>query len=332
MSKIIDYLTIMFDYLLKKIEASPIKTKPFTHIEIEDFFNSEDFKNIINSNQIKFDSFNNDSHLFESLLENGYKIIEFPGCIANRKEYIDWHKKKWKNIDLNPACESFGMALRLDKKDDAFISSVSEFFSSDLFIQTISKKLGVDASVTYFDGGIQKYLDGYEISPHPDIRRKAITYMVNINPDDNSENLNHHTHYLKFKKEYEYLYSFWQNNIDIERCWVPWHWCKDIKIQNKNNSIVIFAPSNDTLHAVKADYDHLPNQRTQIYGNLWFKNIPSLRKKEWYHLDLLNDSVNSKLSPSFLEKAVSRFRKKKFSASIKDKNVIESKNKSAKYN
>ena len=43
---------------------------------------------------------------------------------------------------------------------------------------------------------------------------------------------------------------------------------------NKNNSIVIFKPSVDTLHAVKMKYDHTKFQRTQLYGNLMsFENI-----------------------------------------------------------
>ena len=96
--------------------------------------------------------------------------------------------------------------------------------------------------------------------------------MVNINPSPESENLNIHTHYMKFKDRYKDIYNFWQTNKDVDRCWVPWSWAETVKRQTKNNSIVIFAPDNDTLHAVKADYNHLKTQRTQIYGNLWYNN------------------------------------------------------------
>ncbi len=34
----------------------------------------------------------------------------------------------------------------------------------------------------------------------------------------------------------------------------------------------MFAPGNDTLHAVRLRYDHRAYQRTQIYGNLWSKD------------------------------------------------------------
>ena len=45
------------------------------------------------------------------------------------------------------------------------------------------EKFGIEYQNCNIDGGIQKYLDGYELSPHPDIRLKAATFMVNINPD-----------------------------------------------------------------------------------------------------------------------------------------------------
>ena len=45
----------------------------------------------------------------------------------------------------------------------------------------------------------------------------------------------------------------------------------------------MFAPDYNTLHAVKLDYDHTKLQRTQVYGNLWYKNdsIPKVKKANW---------------------------------------------------
>ena len=113
--------------------------------------------------------------------------------------------------------------------------------------------------------------------------------MVNINPHNNSESLNHHTHYLKFNKEKEYIKHFWEGNKNAERPWVPWEWCKTSFIQTKNNSIVIFSPSHETLHAVKADYDHLVGQRTQLYGNLWYSNHDKKDIYSWEDFDRLHD-------------------------------------------
>lgn len=179
--------------------------------------------------------------------------------------------------------------------------------ASKKFQLQLSKKFNIKTNQVTFDQGIQKYLDGYEISPHPDLRNKALTFMVNINPSNDSEMKNHHTHYMKFKDKYQYVQNFWENNKDKDRCWVPWEWCTTVKAQTKNNSIVIFAPDNNTIHAVRAKYNHLIYQRTQLYGNLWFKK--SLKKisiiksqPEWEQFVIKNktqvadNSIRKKLS------------------------------------
>ena len=151
------------------------------------------------------------------------------------------------------------------------------------FHNVLKEKFGKDRP-TSVETAVQKYMDGYEISPHPDIRKKCLTYMVNINPHPQSEKLNIHTHYLKFKPKYEPIYDYWTNNQHKDRCWVPWNWCDTVYQQTKNNSIVIFAPSDNTVHAVKADYDHLESQRTQIYGNLWYSDANKLQVETWKNL------------------------------------------------
>lgn len=50
-----------------------------------------------------------------------------------------------------------------------------------------------------------------------------------------------------------------------------------------------FSPSDDTLHAVKARYDHLVAQRTQMYGNLWYEK-QSLSKVRFEHFDIVGRS------------------------------------------
>ena len=52
--------------------------------------------------------------------------------------------------------------------------------------------------------------------------------------------------------------------------------------QSINNSIVLFAPNIDTLHAIKMQYDHNKFQRTQLYGNLMGVGgiVPQMNWKE----------------------------------------------------
>ena len=261
----------MFNYILNKINNAKFLYHPFKHIEINDVFENEHFNKIIDQDQIKFAKMNSDEELISHLENKNYKPVIFPGCVTNSKDYIKWHgNKKNKNLNVS-STEGFGMTYRLTNAESEIISKLVTFISSNEFQQVIAKKFSIDLKDVYFDQGIQKYLDGYEISPHPDLKSKALTFMFNINPNTSSEKLNHHTHYMRFKNNYKYVEEFWKGNLNFDRCWVPWDWCETIKTQTKNNSVVIFSPDNNTMHAVKAKYDHLPYQRTQLYGNLWYK-------------------------------------------------------------
>lgn len=272
-----------FAYLAEKIRTAPFVQEPFKHIHLEDFFTQEDFDAIVTAQEIALPPVDSDGALFDMLYDNGYKMVDFPGCITDRQAYIDWHSGGKSARHIHTACEGFGVTVRLMDAQSPILQELIAFLSSDLFNRSVADKFGLDVDNCNLDNGIQKYLDGYEISPHPDIRRKAATFMVNINPHDNSEQLDHHTHYMRLKPGYEHVRQFWDSNEEVDRCWVPWDWCDDIKIQPTNNSIVLFAPANDTMHAVRARYDHLQSQRTQLYGNLWHKDVGDLPSRDWEH-------------------------------------------------
>ena len=276
---------MQFDYIIEKINNTELSTSPFLHLELNNLFTPEHFEQLVRAKELNISDCKNDKDLFEKLFNNGYKIIDFPGCINDHEEYIKWHEHKHASQKINTACEGFGIVLRLKQPESTIVRELTSFLESDEFIQCISRKFGVQADECNYDSGIQKYLDGYEISPHPDIRRKALTYMVNLNPSINSELSDHHTYYMKFKPEYTYIREYWKGNKNVDTCWVPWEWCNTVKQQTKNNSIVIFSPNNETLHAVKAKYDHLQYQRTQLYGNLWYKENPcDVQGRAWESL------------------------------------------------
>jgi hypothetical protein len=255
---------------------------PYQHIYIPDFFSPEHLAQITGAPEIRLTGVSSDEELFNSLFANGYKIIDFPGCITDRDVYMKWHQDKDQNHQKNnSACEGFGVTVRLVDPKSAILNQLLAFMASDAFEDVLAARFGLDQSNVRRDFGIQKYLDGYEISPHPDIRQKALTYMVNVNPSEASESADHHTHYLKFRPEFKYVQAYWEGNRDVNRCWVPWEWCESVKTQSANNSIVIFAPSDETMHGVKANYDHLVTQRTQLYGNLWYKELDVAPGPEW---------------------------------------------------
>ena len=103
-----------FDYLLKKIRRSDFSLHPFRHVEIKNFFSEEDFQEITTANEIST-SASNDPALIEVLLETGYRIINFPGCVTETDRYIQWHASKHSDATANrhDTCEGFGMVLRL---------------------------------------------------------------------------------------------------------------------------------------------------------------------------------------------------------------------------
>ena len=278
--------------LLNKIHSAKFEVSPFQHIIIENFLDKNFFKKIITSKQINTSvDEESDLKLINHLREKGYEVIPFPGTLANQEEYINWRKsKKTENDGL---CEGIGLTLRLSKKIESELQDLLKFFEGPEFTNAVLKKFNYNFQNRefYHDGGIQKYLSDYEISPHPDVRKKFLTWMLNINPMSNSQELNIHTHYLSLIKKFSYISEFFKNNREIDRCWVPWDWCETIFKQDKNNSLVIFSPSDDTFHAVKAVYDHFEGQRTQLYGNLWYDTSEATYTTQWSDLDITNKLI-----------------------------------------
>ena len=262
-----------FYYLIEKLEKAEFISEPFDHLEIENFLSEEHF-NIINSDsQIHFDEQQSHNELRDTLNKNSYEPICFPGCTTDENEYYNMVNSR--NIsDIKSGAkgadtEGVGIAYNLTNIVNPFIKDLIEFLNSPMFQGALRNKFGIQ-NQTYITTRIQKYVTGYEISPHPDTRTKALTYLLNINKDDRAEDLDIHTGLLKFKDDYKFIYDYWNNNPSENRSWVAWDWCTIEKSVTKNNSIVLFKPSNYSLHSVKLNYNHLPYQRTQVYGNLMF--------------------------------------------------------------
>lgn len=286
-----------FSYLSEKIKSKAFSTVPFQHIIINDFFTEEHFNLIINSPQIKTKEYKSNLEVVQGLKELGYKSEPFPGCITDEKEYINFANNQDKfNKNLikgygKEVIEGYGLTMRLYDIRDQFLKDLMDYLKGDEFQNTLRDKFGITEHVD-IETAYQKNLQHYEISPHCDTSRKALTYMINIYTNNHCTDLEMHTHLLKFKPEYEYLYSLWKHsNYDL--VWTPWKWCETVKKTNTNNSISIFKPSFDTLHAVKIDEPHFKHQRNQIYGNLWFEKAKKTGSKSWQELDLISDSIKS---------------------------------------
>jgi hypothetical protein len=269
-----------FQYLLDKIDRVPFSTMPFKHLEIADFFAPEDFAEIVRAPEVALRVFSSDQDLVDGLSEAGYEPIPFPGTTDDVQTYLGWHRGG-QSHPVGDTCEGFGMTFRLMRFTSPILLELQQFFTSPAFLERTAARFDITPDATRADSGLQKYLDGYEISPHPDTRQKALTYMVNINPDAESDTKDFHTHYMTFTPSKRYVQEYWRHNPDSERCWVPWDWCETEKRQTRNNSIVLFSPAEDTLHAVRASYDHLTTQRTQFYGNLWYAAEQVRENPQW---------------------------------------------------
>lgn len=271
-----------FTYILDNIRNAAIIDKPFPHLDIKNFLSEEHINLIVNDNQIHFEEKCSNDEVHNTLINNGWNIQLFPGCIQNWNEY----KKYLQNDNYkstNPV-ENIGITFRLNNYKNEIIKKLINFMNGNDFHSALREKFNIKDK-TDIISAIQKNLTGYEISPHPDVRAKCLTYLLNINNNKEIETLDCHTHLLEFKDKYKYIQEYWQNNTNINRCWVPWDWCNTIKTMSENNSMVIFKPDNNppTLHAIRLKYNHLKYQRTQIYGNLMYKNPPSYTASNYKH-------------------------------------------------
>lgn len=274
-----------FNYLLEKIMDAPFIDKGFPFLYIEDWFTKEHFEMITQAKQIQLPEYGTTEDLIAHLKEMKYSPVVFPGTVTDINTYLKWfnHRNVSGPSHAHGLLEGFGIVFRMDKYLDSKLQDLITFLNSDAFLSQLMLKFNKSGK-TRVETAIQKYLTGYEISPHPDIRKKCLTYMVNINPDDSMDDLELHTNFMTFKKEKEYIPQYWDDNPKIDRCWVPWDWCDTQFIHKKNNSITMFAPGNRSMHSVKLDYDHCKNQRTQIYGNLWYLKSNTVRQPTWRNL------------------------------------------------
>jgi hypothetical protein len=276
-----------FGYIIERINKASFESSPFKHLIMFDFLSPDHFQAVTEANEINRPEFSSTENLIQDLFDTGYQVQNFPGCTTSKEEYLKcFNSNKWPVEAGN--MEGFGLTLRLRKMETPLISRLLTFLNSDLFSETLKNKFEIQTK-SNVNTSIQKYLHAYEISPHPDERNKALTYLLNINTNPNAEKDQMHTFLMQFKPERRYIYDFWKYNPTVERCWVPWNWCEKVVETSSNNSFIIFAPDDTTLHAVKLNYNHLKYQRTQIYGNLFYENNPSKSWMNYDDIDLLKE-------------------------------------------
>src|SRR6516225_450657 len=132
-----------FDYLVEKIAKARFLGTPFRHIFIDRFLSDEHFDEITNAQEVNIPITASDELMFEQLFCAGYKIIGFPGCITDKKEYFGWHKTKPKSKHTHTACEGFGMTLRLMEPRTDLLCHLNEFLQGEEFNGVLADKFGI---------------------------------------------------------------------------------------------------------------------------------------------------------------------------------------------
>jgi hypothetical protein len=264
-------MTNNFDYIITKIQKAKLIKQPFNHYIIKNIFSDEHYAALQESGEINLKPSRDIHELVKNLLNNNYEIETFPGCVTDVNEYVNAIKsnnfviarEKFRNGGIS----SFGMCFKLKSKNK-FIKKIQDFFCSKPLLDCIKKKLKVSIPTTY-NFGIQKYLSGYELSPHPDIRTKKATLMLNINHRELNNDTSVHTCLLRPKENAKKIIEFWKKNKEVERNLLRWDDCEMVETHNDTNSLLMFSPSDDSLHGVKLKYNDLKYQRTNLYANLW---------------------------------------------------------------
>ncbi|MEL6687284.1 MAG: hypothetical protein AAFP97_06665 [Pseudomonadota bacterium] len=250
------------DYLAKKIDKAEFTEEPFRHVTIDDFLPQEIMEEVL---RISYVEPQKSVSGIKKQLGDDWKIMPFPGCA---KSWTDYRLSRLLGLPLSdPRVDGRGLALRYVGTEPVS-ALIRNAMTGPAVVSVLKEKLGITRKIVA-DNGIQKYLDGYEISPHPDPLSKAITILVNMGVGG-VETEGSGTRLLKFKASRDYVSQFWKNNNDVAPDWVKWDWCEQVASYDKVNQLLFFAPNEKSLHAVKCDYDHLQSQRSQIYGDFWY--------------------------------------------------------------
>ena len=129
---------------------------------------------------------------------------------------------------------------------------------------------------------INKDLNGYEISPHPDITGKVITYQINLSNTNTLDNYDLSTKFHTIKPGcLKYIKELSKKKL---RPWGKWEWFdKGTPIPYKQNTFMAFPPSNISYHSVKLEnYPQEKYQRTILRGFIADSRLLNKKPKNYW--------------------------------------------------
>lgn len=286
-----------FGYLLDRVRDAEFFDEPFLHLEINPFLNEQHLNDLMTDPDIHMPPFNSSRHLIKTLMTRGYEVQEFPGSITSIPTYLKELEEnpdhsRQDSIDLNEMVGR-GMTFRLkETRSDTYglktYSRLLAFMNSEEWRVALLSKFNITRDTTIFSS-IQKYLKKYIISPHPDHKTKALTYVMNINRDEEAAaRAEAGTNLFAIDPENQWVERVWKN-CSFERAWIPWRWASLAKTINENNNMLVFSPHESSLHGIHLNYDHLRWQRTQLYGNAFYRHASGGVDVQWNTLLDMHD-------------------------------------------
>jgi len=264
-----------FAHLVRKINAQPIETDPFPHIYLEEVF---------------------PAGYYRALLERIARVGEFvptlyPGVA------VDLDAKSFKDYGLT--CRNFDKDEELAclyalLKSEPFSRLLLDKFSAPESWGARGSAIPAEKHVFFKEGrenftcvfDLHKDLPGYEISPHPDVPSKIVTFLFYFTPDESLSRFG--TKLCRVKPECKATLARATRSkmssllvgatrpfvgksygLDQKDSWFPWEMFDVVKVAPaKPNSLLVFAPNADSYHAIRMDIppDHPLRERQTLRG------------------------------------------------------------------
>lgn len=242
--------------MLEKIETATIEPAPYPHVIIPDFMPDDYYRALLSK-------------------------------IPPASDYTPAHYAGTEDEDGLEKPDNYNEhGLVYDRlADHPFLAELDAFFTSRVFASALLDKFSVGLWRLLGDSpiprikypffkltnlfssvyGLHKDLSGYQISPHPDNRKKIVTWLFYLPEDDRCADLGMGT-YLCVPKPGVTRRDLEQGRIGSHD-WYDWR-LFDIAREARMtaNTFFCFAPNRDTYHAVRLDIpEDFPVQERDVF-------------------------------------------------------------------
>lgn len=146
-------MKINFDKVIHKIKNTKLSKDPFLHLNVVNLFSEDEYEEILRSLPLDKD--------WEGITENNMR------------------RRSWQN-----------QVYSFNHNKTYLTKSISEFFESDIFIDTLEKKFSKNFTKYKSDAKVKtvwcRDYDGASITPHRDQNNKLLSFLFYLPKDNNN--------------------------------------------------------------------------------------------------------------------------------------------------